>query len=152
MLIIRIFLLVAFTQKLFAMEEPLPDWLKVYQQNNIQSSVESSASSSDAYFDSQVNTIGEVRRVLKPGGTFMLTMLSKRRLKCDQEKLSHPREISRNTWVFDDDSSDKRHPHYYCGASEMLALFQGFEVISMEDREHDKPGSWHWHLILERQS
>lgn len=99
-----------------------------------------------------LNTIGEVRRVLKPGGTFMLTMLSKRRLKCDQEKLSHPREISRNTWVFDDDSSDKRHPHYYCGASEMLALFQGFEVISMEDREHDKPGSWHWHLILERQS
>ncbi len=64
MLIIRIFLLVAFIQKLFAMEEPLPDWLKVYQQNNIQSSVESSASSSDAYFDSEVNTIGEVKELV----------------------------------------------------------------------------------------
>lgn len=99
-----------------------------------------------------LDTISEVRRVLKPGGTFMLTMLSKRRLWIDREKLNSPREISRNTWVFDEDGSDKRHPHYYCGALEMLALFQGFEVISMEDREHDKPGSWHWHLILERQS
>ncbi|MEO1732864.1 MAG: class I SAM-dependent methyltransferase [Pseudomonadota bacterium] len=99
-----------------------------------------------------LNTISEVRRVLKPGGTFMLTMLSKRRLWIDREKLNGPREISRNTWVFDEDGSDKRHPHYYCGAVEMLALFQGFEVMWMEDREHEKPGSWHWHLILERQA
>ncbi|MBO6776520.1 MAG: class I SAM-dependent methyltransferase [Marinibacterium sp.] len=99
-----------------------------------------------------LNTIREVRRVLKPGGTFMLTMLSKRRLWIDREKLNGPREISRNTWVFDEDGSDKRHPHYYCGAVEMLALFQGFEVMWMEDREHEKPGSWHWHLILERQA
>lgn len=99
-----------------------------------------------------LNTIAEVRRVLKPGGTFLLTMLSKRRLWIDREKLNGPREISRNTWVFDEDGSDKRHPHYYCGAVEMLALFQGFEVMWMEDREHEKPGSWHWHLILERQA
>ena len=99
-----------------------------------------------------LNTISEVRRVLKPGGTFMLTMLSKRRLWIDREKLNSPKEISRNTWVFDEDSSDKRHPHYYCGAVEMLALFQGFEVMWMEDREHENPGSWHWHLILERKA
>ncbi|WP_370227098.1 class I SAM-dependent methyltransferase [Cognatishimia sp.] len=99
-----------------------------------------------------LNTISEIRRVLKPGGTFLLTMLSKRRLWIDREKLNGPREISRNTWVFDEDGSDKRHPHYYCGAVEMLALFQGFEVMWMEDREHEKPGSWHWHLILERQA
>ena len=84
------------------------------------------------------------------GGTFMLTMLSKRRLRIDQEKLNSPKEISRNTWVFNDGRSDKRHPHYYCSAVEMLTLFQGFEVKWMEDREHDKPGSWHWYLILER--
>ena len=80
----------------------------------------------------------------------MLTMLSKRRLRIDQEKLNSPKEISRNTWVFNDGRSDKRRPHYYCSAVEMLALFQGFEVKWMEDREHDKPGSWHWYLILER--
>ncbi|MEL7013535.1 MAG: class I SAM-dependent methyltransferase [Pseudomonadota bacterium] len=99
-----------------------------------------------------LNTIGEIRRVLKPGGTFLLTMLSKRRLWVDREKLNGPREISRNTWVFDEDMTDKRHPHYYCGAVEMLALFQGFEVLWMEDREHERRGSWHWHLILERQA
>ena len=90
--------------------------------------------------------------MLKPRGTFLLTMLSKRRLWIDRKNLNGPREISRNTWVFDDDSSDKRHPHYYCEAIEMLCLFQGFEVVWMEDREHEKPGSWHWHLILERQA
>ncbi len=97
-----------------------------------------------------LNIIGHMRRVLKPGGTALLTMLSKRRLGIDQEKLNSPKEISRNTWVFNDERSDKRHPHYYCSAVEMLALFQGFEVKWMEDREYDKPGSWHWHLILER--
>ena len=97
-----------------------------------------------------LDTIGHVRRILKSGGTFLLTMLSKRRLVLDRARLSGPREISRNTWVFDEDGSDKRHPHYYCSAAEMLALFQGFEVLWMEDREHEKPGTWHWHLILER--
>ena len=99
-----------------------------------------------------LNTISEVRRVLKPGGTFLLTMLSKRRLGIDREKLNGPQEISRNTWIFDEDMTDKRHPHYYCSAVEMLALFQGVEVLWMEDREHERPGSWHWHLILERQA
>ncbi|MEO1556699.1 MAG: class I SAM-dependent methyltransferase [Pseudomonadota bacterium] len=99
-----------------------------------------------------LDTIAHMRRVLRPGGTVLLTMLSKRRLWVDKAKLNGPQEISRNTWVFDEDSSDKRHPHYYCSAFEMLALFQGFEVLWMEDREHEKPGSWHWHLILERQA
>ena len=97
-----------------------------------------------------LNTISEVRRVLKPGGTFLLTMLSKRRLWLDRKNLNGPREISNNTWVFDENNSDKIHPHYYCNAIEMLCLFQGFEVIWLEDREHETPGSWHWHLILER--
>ena len=97
-----------------------------------------------------LNTISEVRRVLKPGGTFLLTMLSKRRLWLDRKNLKGPREISNNTWVFDENNSDKIHPHYYCNAIEMLCLFQGFEVLWLEDREHETPGSWHWHLILER--
>ncbi|MGR3434711.1 MAG: class I SAM-dependent methyltransferase [Shimia sp.] len=97
-----------------------------------------------------LDTIAECRRVLKTGGTFLLTMLSKRRLVVDREKMPGAKEISRNTWTFDVDDSDKRHPHYYCGAVEMLALFQGFEVLWMEDREHERPGSWHWHLIMEK--
>lgn len=100
--------------------------------------------------DVLLRTIGEIRRVLRPGGTFLGTMLSKRRLAHD--RASDPgREISRNTWVFDGDpSSDKIHPHYFCNAAELLSLFQGFEASWLEDRPHEKPGSYHWHLIMER--
>ena len=59
------------------------------------------------------------------------------------------RKISRNTWVFDGEG-DKVHPHYFCTAADLLALMPGFEVCSLVDREHDSPGSWHWHLLAER--
>ncbi|MDX8352528.1 class I SAM-dependent methyltransferase [Cognatiyoonia sp. IB215182] len=99
--------------------------------------------------DILLRTIAEIRRVLKPGGTYLGTMLSKRRLP--HEKAKHPgREISRNAWVFDAPGTDKIHPHYFCNAAELLALFAGFEVLRLKDQEHEKPGSWHWHLVLER--
>ena len=93
-------------------------------------------------------SIAEIARVLKPGGTFMGTMLSARRIPVERAKAAG-REISRNTWVFDG-PGDKVHPHYFCNARDLLALFDGFEVLSLVDREHDSPGSWHWHLLAER--
>ena len=99
--------------------------------------------------DILLRTIGDIRRVLKPGGTYLGTMLSKRRLPC--ETVKYPgREISRNAWVFDAPGTDKMHPHYFCTAAELLALFSGFECRWLEDREHETPGSWHWHLVMER--
>jgi SAM-dependent methyltransferase len=99
--------------------------------------------------DILLRTIGEIRRVLKPGGSFIGTMMSKRRLP--HEQAAHPgREVSRNAWVFDAPGTDKIHPHYFCSAAELLALFSGFECMRLEDREHEKPGSWHWHLTMER--
>ncbi|MEM1352081.1 MAG: class I SAM-dependent methyltransferase, partial [Pseudomonadota bacterium] len=100
--------------------------------------------------DVLLRAIHEIRRILKPGGTFMGTMLSKRRLPHDHAKMDGGREISRNTWVFDSDRSDKRHPHYYCNGAELLALFQGFEILWLEDREHEKLGSFHWHMVAEK--
>ena len=100
--------------------------------------------------DILLRTISEIRRVTKPGGTFLGTMLSKRRLPHETANLPGGREISRNTWVFDTNESDKRHPHYFCSAAELLALFQGFEISWLEDREHDKPGSYHWHMLAEK--
>lgn len=99
--------------------------------------------------DVLLRTIGEIRRVLRPGGSYLGTMLSKRRLP--HEKAKYPgREIGRNAWVFDAPGTDKIHPHYFCSAAELLALFQGFELLKLEDREHEKPGTWHWHLVMER--
>lgn len=93
-------------------------------------------------------SIAEIARVLKPGGTFLGTMLSARRIPVERAK-SPGREISRNTWVFEG-TGDKVHPHYFCNGRDLLELFSAFEVCRMEDREHETPGSWHWHLVLER--
>ena len=76
-------------------------------------------------------------------------MLSKRRLPVERAQ-APGREISPNTWIFESAQSDKSHPHYYCDAAELVALFGAFELMWLEDREHEKPGSWHWHLIAER--
>ncbi|MDP3265067.1 MAG: class I SAM-dependent methyltransferase [Tabrizicola sp.] len=93
-------------------------------------------------------TLAEVARVLRPGGSFMATMLSNRHLPHEQAR-AQGREISRNTWVFDG-PGDKVHPHYFCAAPDLLALLWGFEVFTLYDRPHEKPGSWHWHLLAER--
>ncbi|AZL58280.1 class I SAM-dependent methyltransferase [Tabrizicola piscis] len=93
-------------------------------------------------------TIAEIARVLKPGGTFLGTMLSARRVPVQLAK-TPGREISRNTWVFEG-AEDKVHPHYFCNGRDLLELFSAFEICRLEDREHETPGSWHWHLVLER--
>jgi tellurite methyltransferase len=93
-------------------------------------------------------TLAEVARVTRPGGTFMATMLSARRLPVEQARATG-KEISRNTWVFEG-PGDKVHPHYFCTAPELLSLLWGFEVFTLYDRPHEKPGSWHWHLLAER--
>ena len=93
-------------------------------------------------------TLSEIARVLRPGGSFMATMLSARRLPVEQAR-ARGRAISRNTWVFEG-PGDKIHPHYFCTAPDLLSLLWGFEVFTLYDRPHEKPGSWHWHLLAER--
>jgi SAM-dependent methyltransferase len=95
-------------------------------------------------------TIAEIRRVLKPGGTYQGTMLSKRNAGYGVGTEVAPNTFSRVPVPGDADDSDKDHPHFYCNAAELVALFSSFELISLFDREHGKPGSWHWHMLAER--
>ncbi len=91
-------------------------------------------------------TLDEVRRVLQPGGVFVGTMLSKR-----NSHFGVGREVAPDTYVMDgSDLSDKAHPHYYCDAVKLLDLFAGFEPLTLFDRQHHRPGSYHWHLVAER--
>lgn len=90
--------------------------------------------------------ISEIARVLKPGGHYQGTMLSKRNVN-----FGVGTEIAPDTWVREGDD-DKDHPHFYCNAGELVQLFNAFELISLDDKEHTKPGSWHWHMIAERTS
>jgi SAM-dependent methyltransferase len=89
--------------------------------------------------------ISEIHRVLKPGGLFQGTMLSKRNSNYGLGK-----EIARNTFIIDGAEGDKEHPHYYCDAAELVGLFEDFEILSLFDREHERPGTNHWHLLAER--
>ncbi|WP_119459002.1 class I SAM-dependent methyltransferase [Rhodospirillaceae bacterium SYSU D60014] len=91
-------------------------------------------------------TIGEIFRVLRPGGLYLGTMLTKRNVN-----FGRGREVGRGTFVIDGDN-DKGHPHFYCDAGELAALFAEFEVLSLKQVEHRRPGSWHWHLLAEKVS
>jgi tellurite methyltransferase len=94
-------------------------------------------------------TFAEIGRVLRPGGTFQGTMLSKR-----NAGFGIGTEVAPNTFVReaadDGDDSDKAHPHFYCNAAELVALLAGFELVSLRDVEQKKAGAWHWQFVAER--
>lgn len=89
-------------------------------------------------------TLDEIRRVLKPGGTLQLTMLSRRNVNFGRGE-----EIAPDTFVVPDAGDDKVHPHFYCDAAGLVALLSGFELKSLFDKER-KQGHWHWHAVAER--
>ena len=92
----------------------------------------------------QRRAIDEIKRVIRPDGLFQGTILSKRHVRCGQG-----RAIAPDTYVIDD-SDERRHPHCYSSAAQVVADFEGFEMLSLVDAEHEAPGTWHWHLVAER--
>ena len=96
--------------------------------------------------DVVAQTLSEIRRVLRPGGLLQGTMLSKRNVRYGKG-----REVAPDTFVVEtDDDPEKRHPHFYCCAAELIDLIEGFEVLALSDLVHTTPGSWHWHILAER--
>jgi tellurite methyltransferase len=85
-----------------------------------------------------------VRRVLRPGGLLQSTMLSKRNTAYGVGE-----EVAPDTYVDPGDPGDKGHPHFYCDARTLVLLHHGFEVLELVDVEQ-RPGAWHWHLVMER--
>jgi tellurite methyltransferase len=88
--------------------------------------------------------IDEFARVLVRGGLYIGTMLSQR-----NRAYGVGREVSRDTYVVDDASDDKVHPHLYLSAAQVVALYRGFEALMLEDVEQGS-GHHHWHVIFER--
>jgi tellurite methyltransferase len=86
-------------------------------------------------------TVAEIRRVLKPGGFYQGTMLSKR-----NAHFGLGREISPDTYIRDGGDGDKDHPHFYCDARGLVSLLDGFDILSLEDVEQKGPGTWHWYV------
>jgi tellurite methyltransferase len=87
--------------------------------------------------------IGEIRRVLKPGGLFLGTMISKR-----HNRYGDGTEIRQNTFIVDDDD-EKAHAHFYCSDRELIELLEDFQLFRLQDREQREPGTWHWEFLAE---
>lgn len=92
-------------------------------------------------------TLAEVRRIVRPGGWYQATMLSKRNVEYGRGT-----EVSPNTFVQPGADDDKIYEHLYCGFRDIARLHTGFELISAFDAEHGSPGSFHWHVLFEVQT
>ncbi|MER5887198.1 class I SAM-dependent methyltransferase [Streptomyces sp. NPDC001941] len=89
-------------------------------------------------------TVREIHRVLRPGGLYQLTMLSRRNAGCGRGE-----EVSPGTFVQPGAADDKVHPHFYCDAAELVALNEPAQLLRAHDEEHASPGSYHWHCLFE---
>jgi tellurite methyltransferase len=91
-------------------------------------------------------TLDEIYRVLRPGGVFQATLLSKR-----NAYFGVGRELAKDTWVADG-KEEKSHPHCYLNAREAMVTLEeaGFKVLTLRHAAHSKPGSYHWHLVARR--
>ena len=87
--------------------------------------------------------LAEIWRVLKPGGFFQGTTLSKRDVQ-----FGRGRPVAPDTFIRGSDP--KAHPHFYCDLAGLAVLFAGFELLSLTQEEQRRPGSWHWHILVER--
>jgi hypothetical protein len=56
----------------------------------------------------------------------------------------------KDTCVPDVEDEEKRHPHFYCIAEELLPLSPGFRILSLHLCDRKKPGSFHGTLVLEK--
>lgn len=88
--------------------------------------------------------LDEIRRVLRPGGLLLGTMISKRHYRYGDGQQIRP-----NTYIVDDDE-EKAHAHFYCNERELLELLDGFHLYWLQDREQREPGTWHWEFLAER--
>jgi SAM-dependent methyltransferase len=91
------------------------------------------------FFDDVRKAVGEIVRVLKPGGFLFLVAVS----------TSHPkaltgREVEPNTRI-DTDALDGHLPHHFFSETELRELFSGLEVVSLEHVERPselEPSRW----------
>jgi SAM-dependent methyltransferase len=90
--------------------------------------------------------LGECRRVLRDGGSFQLTMLSKR-----HRAFGVGRKVRPDTFVDDRSTGDKDHPHFYVDAPELTTLLAdaGFVVESFTDVDQQPPGGFHWVVLCQ---
>lgn len=96
-------------------------------------------------FSELKQAVDEVKRVLAPDGFFQGTFISK-----TNSYFGKGIALDSHTYICEDES-DKSHPHCYIDESELHNLLTGFEIISLEDVEHDNyEGAFHFHVFAKK--
>lgn len=87
-------------------------------------------------------TISEIYRVLKTGGIFQGTLISKRNvgLLPDNNSALYPYM----------DDLGKRDMLYCYSAIELVHILTGFEILKLKDKEYKHRGPYHWHFVAEK--
>jgi SAM-dependent methyltransferase len=89
-------------------------------------------------------SIAEVWRVLRPGGLFQATLLSKRHYKYGQGV-----EISPNTFVIPEEG-EKGHPHHYDNEAEARSLLSAFQLLELADRTQRSDDDFHLEFLARK--
>lgn len=91
-----------------------------------------------------VRALAEIRRILRPGGMYQATMLSKRSVDYGRGQ-----QIAPNTYVQPRGHGDKVHPHLFADEHDLLRLHSGFRLLAAEDRDQTGDGEQHWYCMFE---
>lgn len=87
-------------------------------------------------------TISEIYRVLKPGGVFQGTLISKRNIGLLTENTNALLPILNDL--------GKKEMLYCYSAMEIVHILTGFEVLKLKDKEYKKRGPFQWHFVAEK--
>ena len=93
-------------------------------------------------------TLGEIHRVLRPGGLALITFKSKHSFRYGKG-----RDIEPNTFIIPDTGEDAGVPHHYSDREELEELLQNFTIREINHMERIFEGGYHsshWEVWLER--
>ncbi len=99
-----------------------------------------------------VNTLKEIKRVLKPNGELFITLISKN--TCSFQKKDDYKTIDENTILRDDDETEKYVPHFYVDICDIKHFFADWELIQTPKEyceyniDNPKYFSKHWSVML----
>ncbi len=99
-------------------------------------------------WDGLRRTMGEIKRVLRPGGEACVTFISAEGLRSNRRFL---RRVSGRTWA-KRGGPERGVPHTYVDDADVAALLRPFRVIELRQVRQifGKNGSWHYHALVRK--
>ena len=88
----------------------------------------------------------KIRRILKPGGTAVITLPSLQDSRCKGHAADAEGFVS---FAFAE-GAEKGIVHTFCSEEAVRSVFAAFEVLKLEEIPEEKYGDAHWHLLVRK--